>query len=182
MQRHECTEADICEKGNATSSKMYELAPKETINFPCPVDPTLLVTSLPTEDIRCINESRGVHPSGAMMHFPLFQIPPLFPKKFLTENFIKFTFSREMFLFSSAKFFSHKPQISNSPYFHYFNTFPLFRQNYSFLPTFTNVPSVFGKFTCFYILYVFFVSPYFYHDAFMHHTKHVLDAPGQVCF
>jgi len=27
---------------------------------------------------------------------------------------------------------------------------------------------------CFYILYVFFVSP---HDAFMHHTMHVLDAP-----
>src|SRR6218665_3144550 len=30
----------------------------------------------------------------------------------------------------------------------------------------------------FYILYVFFVSPYFYHDAFMHHTMHVLDAPA----
>jgi len=32
----------------------------------------------------------------------------------------------------------------------------------------------------FYRLYVFFVSPYFYHDAFMHHTMHVglLDAPG----
>jgi len=24
----------------------------------------------------------------------------------------------------------------------------------------------------------FFVSPYFYHDAFMHHTMQVLDAPG----
>jgi len=29
----------------------------------------------------------------------------------------------------------------------------------------------------FYILYVYFVSPYFYHDAFMHHAMHVLDAP-----
>ena len=29
----------------------------------------------------------------------------------------------------------------------------------------------------FYIFYVFFVSPYFYHDAFMHHTMHVLEAP-----
>jgi len=29
------------------------------------------------------------------------------------------------------------------------------------------------------VLYVFFVSPYFDHDAFMHHTMHVLDAPGQ---
>ena len=24
----------------------------------------------------------------------------------------------------------------------------------------------------FYILYVYFVSPYFHHDAFMHHTMH----------
>jgi len=30
---------------------------------------------------------------------------------------------------------------------------------------------------------VFFVSPYFYHDAFMHHTMHLLDAPGgDLCF
>jgi len=28
------------------------------------------------------------------------------------------------------------------------------------------------------MLYMYFVSPYFYHDAFMHHTMHVLDAPG----
>jgi len=32
----------------------------------------------------------------------------------------------------------------------------------------------------FYILYVYFVSPYFDHDAFMHHPMHVLDAPGHV--
>jgi len=25
---------------------------------------------------------------------------------------------------------------------------------------------------------VFFASPYFDHDAFMHHTMHVLDAPA----
>jgi len=25
---------------------------------------------------------------------------------------------------------------------------------------------------------VYFVFPYFYHDAFMHHPLHVLDAPG----
>jgi len=29
-------------------------------------------------------------------------------------------------------------------------------------------------------LYVYFVSPYFYDDAFMHHTMHVLDAPVDV--
>jgi len=28
------------------------------------------------------------------------------------------------------------------------------------------------------MLYVFFVSPYFDHDAFMHHTMHALDSPG----
>jgi len=27
------------------------------------------------------------------------------------------------------------------------------------------------------VLYVYFVSPYFYHDAFMHHPMHLLDAP-----
>jgi len=29
----------------------------------------------------------------------------------------------------------------------------------------------------FYILYVYFIPPYFDHDAFMHHPVHVLDAP-----
>jgi len=28
------------------------------------------------------------------------------------------------------------------------------------------------------MLYVFFVSPYFDHDAFMHHPMHVQDSPG----
>src|SRR6218665_588983 len=46
-------------------------------------------------------------------------------------------------------------------------------------PTFRNVPPVFVKCTCFfYILYVYFVPSYFCHDAFMHHTKHVLDTPA----
>ena len=30
------------------------------------------------------------------------------------------------------------------------------------------------------LVYVHFVSPYFYHDAFMHHTIYVLDAPKYV--
>jgi len=34
-----------------------------------------------------------------------------------------------------------------------------------FLPTFSNFPPHFVKFTCFYILFVFYVSPYFDHDA-----------------
>src|SRR6218665_2037544 len=37
--------------------------------------------------------------------------------------------------------------------------------------------SDFVKLTCFYMPYVFFVPPCFDHDAFMHHTMHVLDAP-----
>jgi len=28
----------------------------------------------------------------------------------------------------------------------------------------------------FYTLYVYFISPYFVHDAFMHHTMHVLQS------
>jgi len=30
------------------------------------------------------------------------------------------------------------------------------------------------------ILRVFRFPPYFYHDAFMHHPMHVLDAPGNI--
>ena len=29
--------------------------------------------------------------------------------------------------------------------------------------------------------WLFFVSPYFDHDAFMHHTMHMLDTPGILC-
>ena len=41
----------------------------------------------------------------------------------------------------------------------------------------TVVLTYFVEFTCFCMLYVYFASPYFYHDAFMHHAMHVLDAP-----
>ena len=34
----------------------------------------------------------------------------------------------------------------------------------------------FVKLACFYMPYVFFISPCFDHDAFMHHTMHILDA------
>ena len=47
-------------------------------------------------------------------------------------------------------------------------------------PTFTHFPPVLGKFTCFlHTLRVFF-PPYFYHDAFMHHPMHVLDASADL--
>ena len=75
-----------------------------------------------------------------------------------------------------------------SPYFRCFSTFPpcfakfiispLFRENYYFLPTFKNSPLCF---TQIHLLFTYFTCisfpPYFYHDAFMHHPMHALDAP-----
>src|SRR6218665_1524221 len=95
-------------------------------------------------------------PPQAMMHFPLFQIFPLFPKHFLTplkisqnlpflEKFSDFhpsTFLMTLFVIN------HKFQIH----------FPQFQQNYSFPHTFQISPPVFSKFACFYILFIFFVS------------------------
>ena len=54
--------------------------------------------------------------------------------------------------------------------------FPLFRENDSFPPYFYKFPPALRKFTCFlHTLRVLF-SPYFDHDALMHHPMHVLDA------
>src|SRR6218665_3613909 len=95
-----------------------------------------------------------------MMHSPLFQISPYFRKNFQTL----WKFSRKLSRFPSAKisndlfFLSHRPQISNFPLFSPFQYIsPLFRENYYFLPTSKNFPSVLEK--------------------FMHHPMHVLDAP-----
>ena len=74
-------------------------------------------------------------------------------------------------------FFSHRPQISNFPLFLLFQCISrLFRENFSFSPTFPNSPLFQANSPAFYILYVYF-PPYFDHDAFMHHPMHVLDAP-----
>ena len=116
------------------------------------------------------------------MHSPCFL--PVFEKNFrLRKMFTILPFPKIFFHFHP--FFSHRPQISNSPYFlnspyfPSFSTFPsLFRENYYFPPTFTNFPPVFEKLTCFlYTLMCSSFPPYFDHDAFMHHTMHVLDAP-----
>src|SRR6218665_719947 len=125
-------------------------------------------------------------PPETMMHFPLcFRFPPYFRKIFgLSENFYNFTFSRKISSLSSAKisddfFFSHRPQMSNSPLFSLFQYIsPLFRENYfppyfdKFPPCFTQIHLLFTYFTC------ISLPPYFYHDAFMHHPMHLLDAPG----
>ena len=84
---------------------------------------------------------RDVHPPlRPWCIFPLFQISPLFSKKFSdsVENFKNFTFSRKSSRFSSAKisddfflFIDHKFHIS--PLFSLFQYIsPLFRENYSF--------------------------------------------------
>jgi len=76
-------------------------------------------------------------------------------------------------------------RVKFSQFYLFLKKFPIsFRQNlwlpFLFPPYFYKFPSDFVKFTCFFILYVFFLSPYFDHDAFMHHTMHVLDAPVNI--
>ena len=78
-------------------------------------------------------------------------------------------------------FKSHWLEISNFPLFSLFQYIsPLFREHYYF-PLLWQISPLFSKNSpAFYIglLYVHFVSPYFDHDAFMHHPVHVLmDAP-----
>ena len=129
--------------------------------------------------LACCLQGRPSSPWGNDA-FPLL----LFPKKKfgLRGKFSQFDFFQRIFRFSSAKishdiffFFlviDHKFWIS---YFHSFSTFLLlFWENYYFPPphTFPNFPPDFVKFTCFYILCVFFVSPYFDGDACMNHTMH----------
>ena len=132
-----------------------------------------------------INDVRGVHPPEAMMHFPLVSKFTPISEKFLRlrRKFSRFYLFRQHFFdFHPLKFlmtflvidykfrnsflislFHSLPPISkkirNSPYF--FKIPPLFR----------NIFVVFTYFVC------FLFPPYFDHDASMHHTVHVLDAP-----
>ena len=127
-------------------------------------------------------------PPEAMMHFhPCFRFPPLFPNKFSdsVEKFPNFTFSRFFLDFHPPKFlmtsFSHHPQIT--PIFATSIHFPLNRENYSFPAYFSKFSPCFRKISCFlHTLSVFRFppSPQFDHDALMHRTMHVLDAPVSV--
>jgi len=68
--------------------------------------------------------------------------------------------------------------MANFPLFSLFLVhIPLFRENYYFPPIFKNSPLFWKNSPAFYILYVYFVPPYFGHDVFMHHPMQVLDAP-----
>ena len=129
---------------------------------------------------------RGVHPPRGHDAFPsLFQICPLFPRNCSgsVENVHGFTFSEKKFRFSSAKIsddlllvIDHRFEMS--PLFSFFqpNSSSCFDQIFH-SPNFAKFPPLIGKNYCaLYMLSVIFVSPYFYHDAFMHHTMHVLDA------
>src|SRR6218665_2718785 len=122
-----------------------------------------------------------------MIHFPLFQIFPSVSEKFfrLHGKFSNFTYSRKILRFSSAKisddllfsFLVINYKFGISPLFSLFHYIsPLFRKKILFPPAFKNFPPAFVKLTCFYMLSVYFVQPYFYHDAFMQDIMHVLDA------
>jgi len=116
---------------------------------------------------------------------PLFQISPLFSKKCFdsVENFPNSTFSRKLFRFSSAKLSDDLFLVIN----HKFRISPLFLLFQYISPYFAKIilSPYFSKFPPFfryiYVGFTYFVlfsfPPYFDHDAFMHHTMHVLDAP-----
>src|SRR6218665_1669285 len=119
------------------------------------------------------------------MHFPaLFQISPIFEKKSdSVENFLNFTFSRKISLFSFAKIsddlflvIDHKFRIP-PPIFSVSVHFPLVSRKLLFPPHFSKFHPCFTKI---HLLLTYFMCisfpPYFDHDAFMHHPMHVLDA------
>jgi len=134
-----------------------------------------------------LDNDKGVHDPSLWGNdaFPSVSDFPLFPKIFQTlwEIFPISPFPKEisisirqnfwwLFLVIDSKFLI-------SLYFRSFSTFPPIWGKLLFPPTFSNFSPApwFRKIYVFYIPYAFFVSPYFDHDAFMHHAMHVLDAP-----
>src|SRR6218665_2571268 len=111
-----------------------------------------------------------------MMHFPLFQISLRFSRNFQTLLKISkmLPFPENFFDFHPTTNFKFPPIFPVSVHFP-----PAFREHY-YSPSFSK-PTPFSKNSpAFYILYVYFVSPYFDHDAFMHHPMHVLDVPASI--
>src|SRR6218665_2972410 len=120
-----------------------------------------------------------------MMHFPLFQISTLFRKKFSNswKIFTILPFQKKFPDFHPPKFLMTfflviDSKFEISPLFSLFHYISPISEKLLFPPTFTNFPLISLNLRVFYILSVFFVSPYFDHDAFMHHTMHTLDAHG----
>ena len=134
---------------------------------------------------RCELQGRPF-PSEAMMHFPLVSD---FPDKFLglCRKFSRFYLFREnISIFIRQNNFwwpflviDHKFEIFPSLFSFFPSNSPLFRPNLSFPPTLPNFPPWFRKISVFCTCFLWFLfSSYFYHDAFMHHKMHVLDARG----
>src|SRR6218665_3916715 len=116
-----------------------------------------------------------------MMHFPPFSDFPLLPKSFCdsVENFRNFTFSEKIKFhdFHPQNFFMTFLTFVISLYFPSFGPFPSISKIFSFPPYFCKFSSDFVKFACFFTYFLCFsFLPYFYRDAFMHHTMHVLVA------
>src|SRR6218665_2960967 len=63
------------------------------------------------------------------------------------------------------------------PYFPCFSTFPPCFAKIIISPYYEKFPLFSKNAPAFYILLVYFVFPYFGHDAFMHHPMHVLNSP-----
>src|SRR6218665_636857 len=117
-----------------------------------------------------------------MMHSPLFQIPPLFSKKFRTLRKIStiLPFPEKFLDFHPPKFlmtFFSTTNFEFPPCFHCFSTFPPCFDKFFLCPLISQISPCFRQI---HLLFTYFtcISPYFDHDAFMHHPMHVLDAPG----
>src|SRR6218665_2500259 len=112
-----------------------------------------------------------------MMHSHVSDFPPVFVQT-LRKIFIILPFPPTFFLVIDHKFRIVPPIFEFLLYFLCFSIFPPASRKLLFPPTFSNVPLFSKNSRVFYMLYVYFVSPYFAHDAFMHHTMHVMDAPA----
>jgi len=132
-------------------------------------------------------QGRPSRPWGHDAFPPCFRLPSYFRKIFrLSGKFSKFyLFPKYFSIFIRQNFwwpfFSHRPQIFHFP--------PIFPVSVHFPQCFAKIITApyFGKFLpCFIKIYLHFAyfmcisfSPYFDHDAFMHHPMHVLDAPDK---
>ena len=120
-------------------------------------------------------------PSEAMMHFPsVSDFPPIF-KKF-SDCQKRYFFPKNFLIFIRQNIWRPFLVISNFPppvfpVSVHFSPFPPVSRKIIISPNSKKFPPPFKKNSpAFYILYVYFVSPHFDHDASMHHTMHALDA------
>ena len=128
---------------------------------------------------------RHPSPAGNASPPPVSDFPPYFRKNVETpwEIFHNFNFSPKIFFnFHLPKFLSHSLRIQNFPLF---SLFQYISPNFGIIiisPLLLQIfPSDFVKSMCFlHTFCVFRFPPQFDHDAFMHHTMHVLDAPDAV--